>query len=283
MAEVRLRVRLRVQLRQRALHPRGGQAVRMVLQQGPAGRQGPLGRYHLRGRRQQGLRLPRRRRARRLPFRRRPQEPDRLPLLRLDLIRLLRLQRLPGVHVLGVHPPVLLGQEAKGRGAPQRVEQAPGLQRGLQSLRGIRERHQRIRRPELLVPEPDHPFPRFQGREDLHPQRRGPLRRHLLHQARHGAGHPARPRPGPVQRRQAARAVRQRRLRGPLGGLPRRQPDLDAQAVHQRRRRHLHVRHRQHGGPEPDAHAEQQRPRRACGRPRSRPEQPCRHLGHQRR
>ena len=192
MAEVRLRLRLRVQLRQRALHPRSRQAVRMVLQQGPAAWQRPLGRYHLRWRRQQGVRLPRRRRVRRFPFRRRLQEPDRLQVLRLDLLRLLRLQRLPGEHVLGIDPPVLLGQEAEGRGAPQRVQQAAGLQRGLQSLRDARERHQRKRRPELLVPEPDHPFPRFQGREDLHPQRCHALRRHLLHQARLRAGHPAR-------------------------------------------------------------------------------------------
>ena len=39
---------------------------------------------------------------------------------------------------------------------------------------------------------PNYWFPRFQGREDLHPQRRHALRRHILHQARLRAGHPAR-------------------------------------------------------------------------------------------
>ena len=192
MAEVRLRLRLRVQLRQRALHPRSRQAVRMVLQQGPAEWPRPLGRYGFRGRRQQGIRLPRRRGTPRIPLRRRFQEPDRLQVLRLDLLRLLRLQRLPGEHVLGKYPPLVLGQEAEGRGAPQRVQQAAGLQRGLQPLRDAREHDQGKRRPELLVPEPDHPFPPFQDREDPHPQRRHALRRHLLHQARLCAGHPAR-------------------------------------------------------------------------------------------
>ena len=72
-----------------------------------------------------------------LAFRRRPQEPDRLHVLRLDLLRLLRLQRLPGEHVLGKSPALLLGQEAEA--AHERVQQVAGLQRGLQPLRTERK------------------------------------------------------------------------------------------------------------------------------------------------